>query len=82
MAAIAFEKEVLQRLTAIETNLSNNNFNPERCAIHDEKLKVANKRILNLERQQGKQNVISATIGGVGAGLALLVKYLFTREGA
>lgn len=75
----AFEKEVLQRLAVIETKVDDNNYDPQRCATHDEKLKVANHRIKAIEKQQGKQNLIAMTMGAIGTGLALTMKFIFTK---
>jgi len=74
-----FEREVLQRLTAIETKIQLSSVDPERCARHEEKLKVANKRIERIERSVGRQNIVAMTMGAVGSGFALLAKYLFTK---
>jgi len=81
MTRETFEREVLQRLTAIETRLDGEHFDSNQCARHSEKLRVANHRITNIERQQGKQNLIAAALGTVGASVVLMGKYLFTRGG-
>lgn len=77
----SFEREVLQRLTAIETKVENTHYDPGLCRVHSEQQKVANHRIKAIERQQGKQNLIAATLGTVGAAVVLMGKYLFTRGG-
>lgn len=77
----SFETEVLQRLTAIETKLEGDHYKPGECAVHNEKIKVANHRIDALEVQQGKQNLVAMSVGAVSAGIVLAIKYLVTKTG-
>lgn len=46
------------------------------CAVHTSKIEGFEDRIASLETQQGKQNLIAVTLGAIGAGLILALKYL------
>ena len=46
------------------------------CAVHTSKIESFDERIASLETQQGKQNLIAVTLGAIGAGLILALKYL------
>lgn len=72
-------REVLQRLTRIETEIKSLSVpSAEKCAVHGQQIKDIGKRMDKIESVVGKQGMISLTIGAVGYGLALLLKYLFT----
>ena len=77
-----FEREVIDRLAKIETRLDAITFDPSMCAKNIEKLSVANHRINAIERQQGKQNLVAAVLGTVGASVALIGKYVATKIGS
>jgi prefoldin subunit 5 len=46
------------------------------CAVHTSKIESFGDRLNSLETQQGKQNLIAVTLGAIGAGLILALKYL------
>lgn len=46
------------------------------CAVHTSQIEAFEDRISSLETQQGKQNLIAVTLGAIGAGLILALKYL------
>jgi hypothetical protein len=49
------------------------------CAVHAEQIKDAIRRLSVVEVQQGRQNLIAATLGAIGAALVLAMKYLIGR---
>lgn len=76
-----FEREVLQRLTAIETRLDMEHFDPAMCAVHAEQLNILKKEVSTIGLAQGKQNMIAASMGALGYAFVFLGKYLFTKGG-
>jgi len=49
------------------------------CSIHGEQLRSLNERVDSIETQQGKQNLIAVTLGAIGAGIILAIKYLMLK---
>ena len=68
--------DIRERLAAIEESLKHPS---PTCAVHTEQIVEVRKRVLSLEKQQAKQNLISGTLGIIGATLVLTIKFMAGR---
>jgi hypothetical protein len=68
--------DLFRELGAINARLDALNEPGAICAVHTSKIESFGDRLDSLETQQGKQNLIAVTLGAIGAGLILALKYL------
>lgn len=71
--------DLFARLSGIETELKNLSKPGAMCAVHADNLADLRRRMEGVEQQQGKQNLIAATLGAIGAAIVLAVRYVTTR---
>ena len=71
--------EVVERLSAVETELRlmREQGTPS-CAKHRAQTDSIETRTLRLEKAQGKQGLIAASLAAIGAGIVLALKFLVT----
>lgn len=68
--------DIRERLAAIEEALRHPS---PVCAVHSEQIAGVRERVRSLESQQAKQNLISGTLGVIGATIVLTIKFVVGR---
>lgn len=73
-------KEILQRLARIEQQITDLDIpDPVACALHASDLVELKDQLRAIKAVQGKQHLLVLSLGAIGSGIALAVKYFFAR---